>query len=327
MKTYQLYYTDFHREGEYPDSDPVGDKIYCRNQAEAILLITKQHPELAITEMEKDGEHCYFTVVKGDRHACWSLEFIHETTMQAIGNYYLIEIMDNGQRIPDMNVYYSVYADKNDFNSMVQTAEYILVKLFEADCVTSSIRITLRVFNEQEELFSTLEDFQNYCKKHRIEIRLLSNWDTVAYVNDILYEGQIENGMLVKEEIDLPDLGNPELSFLYHVKNVILDVDQQLGELQLTGLQAMTTELLDTLSEKLSVLEMENNPSPYGMCEESGLAINTKEHWEWWLKEKHGLTRADHDAVICENQRCNLDVEYRINYLGQAEDFLLPAEK
>jgi len=54
------------------------------------------------------------------------------------------------------------------------------------------------------------------------------------------------------------------------------------------------------------------------ICSESGLKLDTVEHWRWWLKEKHGLTQHEYDHKICENARINLDVEYHIEVFEQS---------
>jgi hypothetical protein len=52
---------------------------------------------------------------------------------------------------------------------------------------------------------------------------------------------------------------------------------------------------------------------------ESGIQVETMlgDHWIWWLWNKHGITVEQHDDdnLTCENQRCNLDIEYKETYL------------
>lgn len=113
-----------------------------------------------------------------------------------------IDVIEEGKVIHQFRK--SMEVDKDSFASMVKLSDYLNDILFELDMQFDTEHskhspiLTLKVFSENDILFSDIDSYRDYTDTHRIVSRLKSDWSLITYVNEIPFYGDIEEGMIIK---------------------------------------------------------------------------------------------------------------------------------
>lgn len=118
---------------------------------------------------------------------------------------YTIEILSVGERIKGLKPSPILFCvDKENFNDMLLLIEYVTELLTDADFTMDSIGFpapdSLRVFADEDVLFDSLQSFEAYKKKHKIQAWMNSSFRTFITVNDIPYSGELLKGMVPNEK-------------------------------------------------------------------------------------------------------------------------------
>lgn len=120
-------------------------------------------------------------------------------------NEYTIECLQYGKEMECAKPF-QLLVDPSSFHDVVRAVDAIADSLHAIDSTTEDDKgLTLRVYSENgHELFPSLEHYLMFKSEHRIEHRILSNWDLVMYINNIRYEGDITDLMRAENKYLCP---------------------------------------------------------------------------------------------------------------------------
>lgn len=112
---------------------------------------------------------------------------------------YKIEMFSNGLNIKGFEPTL-LAIDKEEFKDMLILAEYTTEVLSEADFLLDEAGKPtmdgLRIYADEDVLFDSLQSFEDFKKKHKIEAWMNNSFSTFITINGIRYYGEIEEGMI-----------------------------------------------------------------------------------------------------------------------------------